>query len=81
MNSESISVQFSNLIGNIITNLPEQYCAMKTSDPVDFWMYFMKSPLIEWVGEIKQLISIVLTLSPTTAQVEHAFKIVSCSYK
>ena len=77
MNAESISVQFSNLIGNIITNLPEQYCTMKTSDPVDFWMYFMKSPLIEWVGEIKQLITIVLTLSPTTAQVERAFSIMS----
>ena len=42
---------------------------MKASDPVDFWVYFLKSPLIQWEGDIKQLIKIVLTLSPTTAQV------------
>jgi hypothetical protein len=77
MKEERIFVKFSNLIGNIITNLPEQYYTMKSSDSVDFWMYFMKSPLIEWEGEIKQLVTIILTLSPTTAQVECAFSIMS----
>ena len=49
----------------------------EASDPVDFWVYFLKSPLIQWEGDIKQLIKIVLTLSPTTAQVERAFSIMS----
>ena len=37
----------------------------------------MKSPLIEWISEIKQLISKVLTLSLTMAQVECTFSIIS----
>jgi len=77
MNEEIISVQFSNLISHMITDLPEQYCAIKTNDPVEFWVYFMKNPLLRWESEIKKLISVVLTLSPTTSEVERAFSIMA----
>jgi hAT family C-terminal dimerisation region len=77
MNPETISLQFSNLIQHMVNDFPEQFCAMKTSDPVKFWVYFMKNPLLNWESEIKQLISIVLTLSPTTSEVERAFSILS----
>ena len=63
MNEEIISVQFSNLISHMITDLPEQYCAIKTNDPVEFWVYFMRNPLLQWESEIKQLISSFNTFS------------------
>jgi hypothetical protein len=78
MDGALVSNQFSNIIKQLISDSPEDYCLMKqNSDATTFWAHYLQSSFIKWEPEIKKLISISLTIPASTAELERSFSIFS----